>query len=88
MFSLHKMEEQVHKKNGLDETDLKIISLLIAQRDNKQISAELGMPLSTIQRRSKNIIASGIMNTKIEPNFKKLGIKKGVLHICLTMRLQ
>jgi DNA-binding Lrp family transcriptional regulator len=58
------------------------------QRNNKQISAELGVPLTTIQRRTRNIIENGIMNIKIEPNFKRLGIKRGLLHIYLTMRLQ
>jgi DNA-binding Lrp family transcriptional regulator len=83
------MEQKVHKKkNALDKLDLKIISLLIAQRNSKQISAELGVPSSTIQRRIKNIIENGIMNIKIEPNFKRLGIKRGLLHIYLTMRLQ
>jgi DNA-binding Lrp family transcriptional regulator len=83
------MEQKVHKKNNtLDKLDLKIISLLIAQRNNKQISAELGVPITTIRRRTRNIIENGIMNIKIEPNFKRLGIKRGFLHIYLTMRLQ
>ena len=82
------MEEKVNKKNGLDKLDLKIISLLVAQRDNKQISAELGVPLSTIERRTRNIIATGIMNIKLEPDFKRLRIKDGFLHIYLRMRLQ
>jgi DNA-binding Lrp family transcriptional regulator len=83
------MEQKVHKKNNaLDKLDLKIISLLSAQRNSKQISAELGVPLTTIQRRTRKIIENGIMNIKIEPNFKRLGIKRGLLHIYLTLRLQ
>jgi hypothetical protein len=41
------------------------------------------MPLSTVQRRTRNIMLSGIVNIKIEPNFKRLGIKKGMLHVYL-----
>ena len=47
------MEEKVNKKNGLDKLDLKIISLLVAQRDNKQISAELGVPLEYYRKENK-----------------------------------
>ena len=67
----------------MDELDLKIITLLVAKRDNKQISTALRIPLSTIQRRTKNIMSSKIINIKIEPNFKKLGIKRGLLHVYL-----
>jgi DNA-binding Lrp family transcriptional regulator len=52
-------------------------------RDNKQISIELKTPLSTIQRRTKNILRSGIVNVTITPSYKRLGIKKGLLHVYL-----
>ena len=51
--------------------------------DNKQISIKLKTPLSTIQRRTKNILSSGIINIRIQPSFKRLGIKKGLLHVYL-----
>lgn len=51
--------------------------------DNKQISTELKIPLSTIQRRTKLILGSGIINIRILPSFKRLGIKKGLLHVYL-----
>jgi Lrp/AsnC family transcriptional regulator for asnA, asnC and gidA len=64
----------------IDELDLKIISLLVSGRDNKQISKELKVPLSTVQRRTRMILAKDIVKNKIEPNYKKLGYNKGMIH--------
>ena len=65
----------------LDKIDYKIISLLIPGLENKEISKELGIPLSTIQRRTRNIIKNGLVEIKILPNFRRIGLKKGLLHI-------
>lgn len=65
----------------LDIIDYKIISLLIPGLENKEISKELGIPLSTIQRRTRNIIKYGLVEIKIQPNFRRIGLKKGLLHI-------
>ena len=40
--------------------------------DNKQISNELKIPLSTIQRRTKLILGSGIINVRMQPLSKGL----------------
>jgi DNA-binding Lrp family transcriptional regulator len=66
---------------NLDIIDYKIISLLIPGLENKEISKELGIPLSTIQRRTRNIIKNGLVEIKIQPNFRRIGLKKGLLHI-------
>ena len=68
----------------LDNTDFKIISLLVLGLDNKKISSTLKIPLSTIQRRTRRILLSGMIKLEYTPNFKKLGIKKGLLHIYLS----
>lgn len=41
------------------------------------------MPLSTIQRRVRNLFESGIINSKVELDYEKLGYKTGVLNIYL-----
>lgn len=52
----------------LDKIDYNIILLLIPGLENKEISKELGIPLSTIQRRTRNIIKNGLAYViKIEP---------------------
>jgi signal transduction histidine kinase len=50
---------------------------------NKVISEELRTPLSTIQRRTRILLRSGHVNQIFQPNYKKLGLKKGLLHVYL-----
>ena len=45
--------------------------------DNKQISNELKITLSTIQRRSRRLIQKGIITIKAE----LMGFKRGVVHV-------
>jgi len=68
----------------LDIVDYKIIALLVTGDDNKEISSKLHIPLSTIQRRTREILMNGIVRIRFEPNFRRLGIKKGLLHVYLT----
>ena len=68
---------------SLDNTDYRIISLLVIGYDNKQISSTLKIPLSTIQRRTRRILQSGMVKVEYQPNFKLLGIAEGMLHTYL-----
>lgn len=72
-----------HIPSHMDNTDYRIITLLVLAYDNKKISSTLKIPLSTIQRRTRRILNSGIVNLDYAPNFKILGIKKGLLHTYL-----
>lgn len=67
----------------LDDTDFRIINLLVLEYDNKKIATTLKIPLSTIQRRTRRILNSSLVNIEYQPNFKVLGIKKGFLHTYL-----
>lgn len=49
--------------------------------DNKQISNELKITLSTIQRRSRRLIQKGIITIKAEVNAELMGFKRGVVHV-------
>ncbi len=51
--------------------------------ENKAIAEELRTPLSTIQRRTRILLRSGYVNQIFQPNYKKLGLKKGLLHVYL-----
>ena len=68
---------------SFDKTDYRVISLLVLGYDNKKISSTLKVPLSTIQRRTRIILLSGIVTLEYTPNFQMLGIKKGLLHTYL-----
>jgi hypothetical protein len=70
-------------KLKFDKVNFKIITLLVLGYYNKKISSTLKIPLSTIQRRSRIILLSKIITQEYIPNFKILGIKKGMLHIYL-----
>ncbi|WP_458720815.1 Lrp/AsnC family transcriptional regulator [Candidatus Nitrosocosmicus sp. R] len=73
--------KQIDKKN--DSIDIKIIELMVDGRNNKQISSQLSMPLSTIQRRVRALLVSGIITPTVHLNYEKLGFKTGLLHIYL-----
>jgi DNA-binding Lrp family transcriptional regulator len=79
--------EEINNNNGvfthLDNTDFRIVSLLVLGCDNKEISSTLKIPLSTIQRRTRRILQSGMVTLEYQPNFKLLGLKKGLLHTYL-----
>jgi signal transduction histidine kinase len=51
--------------------------------ENKEIAEELRTPLSTIQRRTRILLRSRYISQIFQPNYKKLGLKKGLLHVYL-----
>ena len=87
MNIVNKEEIQKSSEIGIfhpfDKTDYRVISLLVLGYDNQKISSTLKVPLSTIQRRTRIILLSGIVTLEYIPNFKMLGIKKGLLHTYL-----
>ena len=91
LTNMESPSEKFNNNNGdtvnflsqMDKTDFKIISLMVLGQDNKQISSTLKIPLSTIQRRTRRILLSGMVKVEYQPNFKLLGIAKGMLHTYL-----
>ena len=72
-----------NNSHTLDKLDYQILNLMILGVENKAISEELKTPLSTIQRRTRILLRSGYVNQMFQPNYKKLGLKKGLLHVYL-----
>jgi DNA-binding Lrp family transcriptional regulator len=72
-----------NKLVNIDVIDEKIIELLIANHDNSSISQKLAIPFSTIGRRKRRILQSGIITQEYQLNYKLLGMRKGLLHIYL-----
>jgi Lrp/AsnC family transcriptional regulator for asnA, asnC and gidA len=56
---------------------------MINGKSNKEISQYLSIPLSTIQRRTRHLFASGIIISRVKLDYEKLGYKTGLLHIYL-----
>jgi DNA-binding Lrp family transcriptional regulator len=69
--------------SDFDEKDLRIISSLISGSNNQQVSSELQIPLSTVQRRTRIILQSGLLQHNFTPDYRRLGLKKGMIHIYL-----
>jgi DNA-binding IclR family transcriptional regulator len=67
----------------LDKLDYQIINLMTLSEENKAVSEELKIPLSTIQRRTRILLRLGYVSQVFQPNYKKLGLKNGLLHVYL-----
>jgi len=65
----------------IDEIDSKIIGLMASNRSNTEISRILKIPLSTVQRRTRRLLESGIIFTRCVIDYKRFGFKVGLLHI-------
>lgn len=68
----------------IDDSDIKIIELMVSKKNNKEISKILRMPLSTIQRRVRDLVSAGYIISKVEVNHKKFGFKTGLVHVYLN----
>ena len=68
---------------NIDRIDNEIIGLLLTGKNNKEISKQIRIPLSTIQRRVRNLIARDLVTFNSEINYHKFGFKLGMLHIYL-----
>lgn len=68
----------------LDSVGRNILQLLLQNYNNKEISANLKIPLSTTQRRVRNLIENEFISSRSELNYKKFGCKQGLLHIYLN----
>src|ERR1044072_4930684 len=56
---------------------------MLANVTNKEISKKLGIPLSTVQRRVRNLLNSGLVSSKVQLNYEQLGYKTGLVHVYL-----
>ncbi|HYF99559.1 MAG TPA: Lrp/AsnC family transcriptional regulator [Candidatus Saccharimonadales bacterium] len=50
-------------------------------KTNKEISIDISIPLSTIQRRVRNLILAGYVTTNVQTNYQKFGFKTILVHV-------
>jgi DNA-binding Lrp family transcriptional regulator len=74
------LDLDIYVIDNLDET---LLELLVKGYENKKIAVEVKTPLSTIQRRIRNLFENQYVSRKNELNYKKLGLRKGYLQISL-----
>ena len=67
----------------IDERDQEILNLLLSGKSNRAIASRLKIPMSTVQRRTRKLFERDIVKIKCEINYKKLGFRKGLLHVYL-----
>ena len=72
-----------NNSHALDRLDYQIINLMTSGLENRAIAEELKTPLSTVQRRTRILLRSEYISQIFQPNYKKLGLKKGLLHVYL-----
>ena len=68
---------------GIDAIDIKIINLMVLYKTNKEISKDLKIPFSTVQRRVRNLITARYVVSNIEVNYQMFGFKTGLVHVYL-----
>lgn len=71
------------KGHRLDELDIKILELMLTERESKNIASSLEKPLSTIQRRMRLLTNRGIIKMRAELDYSVLGLSTGLLHVYL-----
>jgi DNA-binding Lrp family transcriptional regulator len=69
------------KFERLDELDNKLLELMLAGFSNNEMAAKTAKPLSTIQRRSRELVESGIISRKFELNHAILDYRVFHLHV-------
>jgi DNA-binding Lrp family transcriptional regulator len=73
----------------IDETDMEIINYMLAGYSSTEIAEKTRRPLSTIQRRTRNLLDKGYVVDVMHLNFKKFGLRRGLLHFkCKTSDMQ
>jgi DNA-binding Lrp family transcriptional regulator len=70
--------------NNLDHRDLEILGLMLSGFNNREIANKLKIPMSTVQRRTRRLFEKGIIKNKTELDYKKLGFRRGLLHVYLN----
>jgi len=81
---LHEQDARnVIAMGSLDERDQKIMSLLLSGKSNRAIATTLKIPMSTVQRRTRKLFEQDIVRLRCELNHKRLGFRKGLLHVYL-----
>lgn len=74
---------QLDNNTKVDDIDTKILELIVEGKANKEISTLCEIPISTIQRRVKNILSNSLVQYGYKLNYEKLGFKSGLIHIYL-----
>ena len=73
-----------YRSDKPDELGLKVLSCMLSGDSNRVIATKLKKPMSTIQRRTRQLIEDGLIKTRYELDYNRFGFKKGLLHVYLS----
>jgi Lrp/AsnC family transcriptional regulator, regulator for asnA, asnC and gidA len=71
-------------KQNIDKRDTNIIKLLIKGDNNKVIASKLNIPLSTVQRRTSDIMKKDLVISIVHLNYAKFGYHTGLIHVYIS----
>lgn len=71
-------------KFKIDAIDSTIIQLLTSGKSGQEISSTVKVPRSTIQRRVKNLITSGLVIPNFKISYEQLGFNSGLVNIIVN----
>src|SRR6476619_3823913 len=71
-------------KQVIDKRDANIIKLLIKGDNNKVIASKLNIPLSTVQRRTSNLMKNDLVISILHLNYAKFGYHTGLIHVNIS----
>lgn len=61
--------------------DKRLLELMLEGFSNSEIARKTARPLSTIQRRTTNLLRSGLIRQKYELDYSKMGYRTGYMHV-------
>lgn len=71
----------MNSKFKIDAIDNTIVQLLTSGKNNKEITSTVNVPRSTIQRRIKKLIMSGVVVPNFQISYEHLGFNSGSINI-------
>ena len=75
---------QMHQIKKELTVDFRIIKAMLTGATNKQISSQLDLPLFTVQRGVRSLLARRIVNSFFQIGSEPLDLKSGLIHIYLS----
>lgn len=72
-----------NRKLRLDELDIELIDLLFSGTSSRKCAEILKKPVSTIQRRVRQLIQNGYLRPMFGLGYSELRLKRGFLHVYL-----
>jgi DNA-binding Lrp family transcriptional regulator len=85
---MKKINDDNNNSNLFDKIDLKLLNLFLKDKNSREIAEESKIPLSTVKRRTKNMLKEGLVNHKTEINYERLGINKSFVFVNIIKKEQ